>query len=384
MSEHNRKVTIAYITESLGAGGAERQLVELIKYLDRTRFNARVVTYYPDNFYRAELDELNVPTYRINRKGKWDLRPAMQLAHWLRSGEVDIVHAYLTTANFYAALAGRLARRGRIIATERCDWRRVTGRVRLYGNWAYRQADLVIANSDSARVNLMADLKLAADHTLFIPNGLDVNRFAPADRAARAALRDRLGWTDSQRSVLTVASFKPQKNHLGLVEALADFDLARTSLQFYWAGPPAPSSSFEQVKHRIDQLHLNDVIHFLGPRADVIDLYRACDVMVLNSLFEGTPNVVLEALACGRPVVATDVSDVSRYVLPGRTGWLIPAGDQAALRRALFEVSQMTPADLDRMGAQGREHVLQLKMDPDSLARRYEQLYVELLESTRP
>jgi glycosyltransferase involved in cell wall biosynthesis len=110
----------------------------------------------------------------------------------------------------------------------------------------------------------------------------------------------------------------------------------------------------------------------------VLDLYRACDVVVLNSLQEGTPNVVLEALAVGRPVIATDISDVARYVIPGHTGWLVPSNNPQALRLALVEAAAASDEQLEVMGRQGREHLISLGVDSDSLARRHEANYLRL------
>lgn len=378
----NSVIHIAFVLESLGAGGSERQLVELIKNLNREQFKVRVLTYIMDDFFRPELDRLGVSVRCLVRKGKWDLRAAFELARWLRSGEVDLVHAYSPTGNFYAVLAGKMARRGKVVASERCLLLRyLTGLMNIHGPWAYRNADLTIANSSSARSSLIEHLHLASDQVLFIPNGLDFEKFKPLNQEIRSALRKRLGWSGSHRIILTVASFKPQKNHQGILDAVEGDETGRSRLQFYWAGVLAPADEFSRVKERIALLHLTDLIHILGERDDVADLYRACDVLVLSSLWEGTPNVVLEAMACGRPVIATDVSDVSRYVLPGQTGWLVAPGDAEALRQALHEAAQIGDEELEQMGARGRQHLLNLGIDSTTMAHRHEQVYFKLLNS---
>ena len=380
MPDLKGKPSIAYIIESLGPGGAERQLVELIKHLDRERFDVRVLTYVPDNFFRPELERLDVPVWGLIRRGRWDLRPMLQLVHWLRSGEVDLVHAYTTASKLYAVLAGKLARQGQVVVSERANVLRYAGLYRLYGPWTYRHADLVIVNSNSTRTELLAHLNLDSARTLFISNGLDMDEYSPVDDETRQALRQRLGWPPSQRILLTVASFKEPKNHFGILDALEGFEAARSPLRFYWVGEPAPPDRFAGVRERIVQLGLVEVIHVLGLRSDVVELYQACDLLLLNSLWEGTPNVILEALACGRPVIATDVSDVSRYVLPGRTGWLVPPGNSDALRRVLDQVAQTSNEKLKEMGANGRQHLVELGIDSESLARRHEQAYLKLVK----
>ena len=373
------KVSIAYVNESLGPGGAEGQLVELVKHLDRERFDVRIMTYWPDDFHLPELERLGVPVRRLRRKGKWDLRPVVELARWLRSGQVDLVHAYLNTANLYAVLARILAGRGKVVVSERSVEHCYAGLRRLYRNWAYRRADAIIVNSSAARAELMDSKKLNDKRVLFIPNGIDMERYHPVDSETRLLLRRKLGWSPGERIMLTVASYKPPKNHLGIADALAGLDGTGTPLRFHWVGQPESPEMFSQIEKRIAELNLQDVIHISGPRSDIVDLYRACDVLILNSLWEGMPNVVLEALACGCPVIATDVSDVSRYVIPGLTGWLIPPGDADALRMALDQVSQMSEQDLRETGVRGRQHLLGLGVDSNSLARRHEQVYIELL-----
>ena len=378
------KFSIAYVIESLGPGGAQRQLVELIRNLDRKRFDVRVLTYYPQGFFQPELEGLHVPVWDLVRRGRSDPRPLLLLARWLRSGEVDLINAFMPLPAFYSILARQMAGRGRVVAALRGNLSLYRRQVRLYGTWAYKHADVMVANSNTARSQLLTDLKIDSDRALYIPNGLDMIRFSPVDDQARSALRRRLGWPASRRIVLTVANFSGVKNHLGILHALESLDVIRSPLRFCWAGPLRPPDGLLGIRERIAQLNLTDAIQILGPRNDVVDLYRASDVLLLNSISEGTPNVVLEAMACGCPVIATDVSDVSQYVLPGRTGWLIPPDDPQALRGVLGEVSTTPIEDLREMGDRGREHLSALGIDCSLMARRYERVYLSLLSGTCP
>lgn len=376
------RISVAYIIESLaGIGGAERQMVELIRHLDRTLIRARVLSYCPGNYFADQLEEAGVPLVIVPKAGRFDISPAGKLATWLRSGEVDLIHAYLYTSSFYAVLARVLTGRGKAVASERCALFDGRGLAQLYMPWTYRHADLTIANSASARECLLKRLKLDPNRVLFIPNGFDLNTFCPARDDARTALRAELGWDDNSKVVLTVAHLKEQKNHIGILDALDGLYPVRSSLRFCWAGIFEPQAADTQIRKRIARSGLQDLVQIMGPRRDVINLYRASDVLLLNSFYEGTPNAVLEALACGCPVLATDVSDVARYVLPGKTGWLIPPGDVSALRRALQDVAEASIGQLREMGRRGRQHLVQLHMDPASLARSHEAVYVNLVNA---
>lgn len=381
-SEIVTKISIAYVIQSLGPGGAERQLVELATHLDPARFTARVLTYFPDDFYRPQLDRAGVSVITLARHGKWDLSPVWHLRRWLAAGEVDLIHAYLSSANLYAVAARQLTRRGAVIVSERSSPAAYSGWQARYRRWAMRRAQLVVANSAAAQRQIIEMMGLSAERVHFIPNGLDLARYHPIAEDERQAVRQRLGWNAATQYVLTVANYTAVKDHKGILAALVGQDASSAWQQFIWAGAPVPAADYQSVVEQIRAQGLTDRVCLLGARTDVIDLYRAADVLLLNSRYEGSPNVVLEALACGCPVVATDVSDVGRYVLPGETGWLIPPGDVPALRAVLRQVAQTEPAQLLAMGLRGREHIERLGLDSDALARRYEAVYSGLINST--
>jgi glycosyltransferase involved in cell wall biosynthesis len=374
----SRPISLIYVNESLALGGAERQMVELIKHLNRDQFTVQVVTYFPADFFGYELKQLGVPVHKLVRHGKLDFKPVAFLARLLRSGEVDLIHAHLPAANFYGVAAKMISRCGRVVVTEQSSVSALSGLSRIYTPFAYRWADVTVANSATARADLIRKFHLAEERVRFIPGGVSMDRFSPGDAAERYALRQRLGWPASQHIALTVGSIKEAKNFPGYVEAIAGLGSQSERLEFYWAGPAPYPKLLAEVQQALRHYQIDHLIHLLGPRDDLIDLYRACDVFVLNSLWEGTPTVVLEALACGRPVIATDVSDVARYVIPGRTGWLVPRNDPAALRAALIEAAHATPEQLDALGRAGREHLISLGMDSGSLVRQHEQIYMSL------
>lgn len=373
-----RPISIAFVLESLGSGGSERQVVELIRKLNAKRFRCRVLTYFHDDFFRAMVQAVGVPVVHVPRWGKFDLRPMVRLSRWMRTGEVDIAHAFAKAANLYAVLAARRAKVGYAIASQRSLMANESVLGRLYSPWVYRRASLVIANSDYGRSELIRRLALAPEKTLFVPNGLDFDRFKPASEEQRTRLRNQLGWGARESIALTAATYKQVKNHLGIIEALQGGWLSDTSLRLCWAGKMAPPDQFRRVVHRLHEAGCARQVQVLGERRDLVDLLRACDLLVLNSTAEGTPNVVLEALACGCPVIATAISDVPRYVIPGVTGWVVPPNDSTALRGALQEAAASPSGRLRAMGQAGRQHLLALRLDSATIATCHEALYTRL------
>lgn len=378
----SKPIGIAYVIESLGSGGAERQLVELVTRLDRAQFIPRVLTFTDDDFYADRLERSDILHHRIRRKGRWDLRPVVILADWLRRGAVRLIHGFLHTGNFYAVVAKLLAARGEVIATERnsvCD-EMLSGVARYHVPWSFRRADLVIANSGAAREKLVRSLGLKSETTLYLPNAINTLDFYPAEHKQRADIRRRLGWPENEVAVLVVSSFKKQKNPLGLVHAISQIGITQRPIHVYWAGEPQPRSIFDETTALATRLGLTpEKLTFLGQRSDVADLYRACDVVLLYSFWEGTANVILEAQATGCPVVATDVADAANYVIPGETGWLVHPGNNDELATVLREIASIDRNALARRGADSRSRLLALDRSPDAMARRMEGIYAKVL-----
>jgi glycosyltransferase involved in cell wall biosynthesis len=227
---------------------------------------------------------------------------------------------------------------------------------------------------------------LGHDMSLYrvVHNGVDVERFAPGDGGA---VRRSLGIGEEERVVGMFAAFKPQKNHKMWIAAARRVlvRLPGTRLLFVGDvldGGAAGSAEYKRrVGQLIDEVGLRPHCVFLGNRDAVAPLYAACDVTVLPSLHEGTPNVLLESMACGVPVVASNVSD-NTYVVPnGRVGYLVPVGDGAALADRVC--SLLADEDQRRaMGRAGRDWVRQ-EFSTAVLARRMEAVYSELLDRKR-
>ena len=373
---HKDKASLAYFISSLGPGGAEGQLVELVKSLDRNQYNVRVLIYRPDSFFRPQLAALGVPVHYQPRRFKLDLGPVRVLSKWLSSGEVDLVHAFLDVPSFYGALAHCLAGKGKFVASERSV---ATHRSLLFWmlkSWAHRRADVTIANSEAGQKLVMQRAHLDGDRVIYIPNGVDMVRFAPVEKARRCAVRAGFDLGPDDLVFLTVGSFSPLKNHFGILDAMCSIPVP-SNWRFWWIGQH--SKLGERLRARILKKGLDRLVRTFPPVQRIEDYYSACDILVLNSLQEGTPNVVLEAMACGRPVVATDVSDMRKYVLPGKTGWMVPPGNPTALRSALQEVASCSREQLEAMGLAGRQHLMDLGMDTATMARRHEQVYARLL-----
>jgi len=246
--------------------------------------------------------------------------------------------------------------------------------------------DRIVANSRAgAKFN---GRLLGYDASMYrvVHNGVDTGRFSPGDGGS---VKSELGIERGEKVVGMFASFKAQKNHPLFFRAARIIQEKIPETRYLLvgdmlhAGMHGSDRYHAQMERLVDELGIRSRCLFLGNRADVSRLYRACDVTVLPSLFEGTPNVLLESMACGVPVVATDVSDNAYVVKNGETGYLVSVGDDAALAESVLRIlrdddlrEKMSRGSYDRI-----ETEFSLKRLVDKMLLVYREVYDETARS---
>ncbi len=235
--------------------------------------------------------------------------------------------------------------------------------------------DRIVAPSQSILDKLIADENADAKRCHAIPNGVDTSVFRPADVDERRALRAALGFSDDEVLFGCVASFSPVKRHVDLLTAFADVVRTNPNARLLLVGEGPLRGD---VEAQIAALDMSRHVALLGARADVERILPALDAFVLASNTEGLSNAILEAQACGLPVVATAVGGNPDLVHAGKTGWLVAAESPAELARALRDVID-NPQTARAFGANARAHV-QREHSVDAMAASYERLYRELAD----
>ncbi len=348
------------VISNLEYGGAQRQVVEIANGLPPHGFTVHVCSLSDYTPLAANLRGRPHPLHVIPKHWKFDISIVPRLARFLRQVRADIVHGFLFDANIAVRLSGVLARTPLVIDSERNSNYRLKRRQLLAYALTSRLRHLCVANSQAgARFNSQLT-GTAIDRYRVVYNGVDVERFRPGDRSAT---RSPLGLGDDEYVIGMFGSFKPQKNHAMAFRAFAQVAGRLPKARLLLVGDELAGGLHGTNHHKqamltlIDELGIQARCLALGNRTDVEALYPACDVLVLPSLFEGTPNVALEAMACGVPVVATDVAD-NAYVIPnGRAGHIVALGDVPGLAEMLTGMAA-NPEDRTRMGLFARHWVV--------------------------
>jgi len=354
MAERKRPLRVALVVSNLEFGGAQRQVVHLAQSLDPRRFETHVCSlsgYVP---LAKDGAAGSLRLHVVEKRGKYDVSVIARLRRLLLQLRADVVHGFLFDAQLAARVAGRLARVPVVVDSERnSDYgmRRVQ---RLAFRLTRGCVDLVIANS-CAGAEFHRRLHGHPEgqyHVVY--NGVDTDRFRPLPRED---VRQELGFDQGSVVAGIFGSFKPQKNHPLFFAAAARVAERHPELRLLVVGDQLAGGLRGSGEHKrrvaaiVDERGLRERCVFLGNRPDPERLYNACDVVVLPSFYEGTPNVLLESMACGVPALATDVGDNARVVPDGSAGFIVPSGDEDLLAERLARL--VTSAELRRRLGEG-------------------------------
>ncbi len=315
-SEKRLKVMI--VISNLGYGGAERQVVELANYIDKGKFEFHICALSEHVPLAEKLVSENVRLHILPKKTKFDIGLVFRLRRLLRLESIDIVHGFLFDADMASRLAGRLAGVPVVIGSERNSNQNYRAVHKFLFRYTRSFIDLCVANSSAGKSFNRSLTQMPEERYRVVHNGVDIERFQPRELTE---LRGKLGIEEGEMVVGIFGSFKAQKNHGIFFRAAAEILKRNPNTKFLIVGGKikegveSSGSYTGNLLALMDKLDIRQHCIFTGVRPDVEKYYNLCDVTVLPSLFEGTPNVALESMASGVPVVATDVSD-NRKVMP--------------------------------------------------------------------
>ncbi len=323
----NRKtINVLQLIEGLSFGGAETKLLELISQMDRNRFNTVVCSLGMGDRIKNKFDDLNVKFVNLKRRGRIDPKIIWEVAKLIRNEKIDVV----MTTLFYADVVGALAR---AISPAKAvfSWETISApewllrhRLLTY-RFAMHFCDKVVSVSNATADWLVKKRGLPPNKVMVIPYGVDLKLYQVG---RNPELKAKLGIPVESPVVGVVARLHPQKGHCYLIEAARAIVAAHPAVRFVFVGD---GELRPQLQRQVRDHGLAQHFHFLGFREDVKDLLQTFDIFVLPSLYEGLPNVVLEAMATGLPVVATAVDGTTELIVDSETGFLVPPRNAQAL-----------------------------------------------------
>ena len=375
-----RPVKILYIIGTLDFGGSERQLIRLVIGLDRSRFHPVVCCLSRRGPLADELAQHGVKVEIVSFRGLTILRDLPQVLLrfrrlvWLfREEKPDILHGFLFWAYILGTYAAKLAGVPIVLASRRGlgHFKADKPHYLFLERLANRLTDLIVANAEAVKQDVLRQELVEPSKVRVVYNGIDPS---PYVFTADPALRASLGVPEAARVVGVVANLIPYKGHRDFLHACRAIRQRQAGITFLLIGDGPCRGELEGLAR---DLGLEKDVRFLGTRRDIPQLLALMDVVVLPSLEEGLPNAILEAMAAGKAVVATQVGGVPEAVVQGETGLLVPPGDPQALADAVLLLLADRPL-AEAMGRAGRDRVAKM-FGLDRMIRETEALYQEVL-----
>jgi glycosyltransferase involved in cell wall biosynthesis len=372
---------VLHVITGIDRGGAENHLFDLVRH-QRASGMAVTVAYLRGNgYWAAPLRALGLEVHALGLRFYGDPRPLLRLRRVINGEELDLVHAHLPPAELYCrfALLGISAKRLPMIVTKHIDepFCKLPGNLQL-GRWVARRAARVIAISNAVRTYLTDFyLRLPPEQVVTIYYSLDAAPYLAAQPEAVARLRKEWGISEETIVVGTAARLVPQKSLDTLIEGFAMFAsgcAAPAKLVIAGCGPLEADLREHARKHGIA-----DRVVWAGFREDIPVVMSAFDIFALTSLYEGFGLVVLEAMAAGRPVIASRSSALPEVVADGETAILIPTLQPEAVAGALQQLAE--PERRRALGESGRRRAVG-EFTPAVMFEKTDKLYADRFAQT--
>ncbi len=372
---------MAFWAGSFERAGTQQFLLELLKRIDRARFDPIVMSTLRTGELISDIESLGIEVIEFGT-GRTLMSPAticgfFRAARFLRRERVAVLNCMLGLVTLIGPFVGRAAGVPVVLNNQRnlSYWMHGRSREAVYRFVNRRLVDAVLVNSAAAETELLDRFGVPAGKVVSVGTGIDLRRIAEA-RVGDELAKD-LGL--SGRTVVgIVAKLSPVKGHEYFLRAAAGIAKARDDVAFLVVGDGPRRETLTQMAK---ELGIEDAVVFAGARDDVPSLLKLMDVFVLSSLSEGSPNAVLEAMAAGLPVVATDVGGLPDMVIDGESGILVAPGDSEALGSAISELL----GDPERAEAMGRMGLTLAtdKHDIEKVVQKVEGIMDRLLDSSR-
>jgi len=367
------RIRVVHIVPTLDPSGAEKQLALLAANTPKDRFDVRVIALTRGGPYERDLADAGVPVHVIGKKVKGDPFALWRLVRLLRELQPTIVQTWLFAGNSYGRFAARMAKTPIVVASERCvDSWKSNLQLRI-DRWLMRWTDAVSVNAEAVK-EFYAKQGIPPEKLHVIPNAV-TSVDAVVDRAS---LRREIGVGESSFVLGFVGRLWPQKRVEDLIWGADILRIAEWPVEVVIVGEGPRRSALEWF---VVKMKKTGDVHFLGKRADARRLMAGFDALVLPSVFEGMPNVVLEAMATGTPVVASRIPGTIEVVSHNETGLLFEAQRPSEMARQVQRL--LEEPGLGQRLADTAKHVVAEKFTVEAMTAGYVALYERLLEERK-
>ncbi len=354
---------IVLFTDSLGAGGAQRQLCGLAVMLNKLNYDVSVLTYHSSDFYKSYLDEHNVRNLIIG-EGEGTIQRILSIRKFIKREKSDCVIAYQETPALISSFIRSTGVKFHLVVSERNTTQKISLRDKVRFS-LYKYADAIVPNSYSQEKFLASRYKWMKKKLCTITNFVDLNNFSFNNH-----IRNEIPL------IVIAASIWPPKNTLGFIDALKILASKDVPFKVKWYGySEANEEYFKLAQAKIEQCKLSEYIELLPKTKDIQEVYRQSDYFCLPSFYEGVPNVIAEAMSTGRPILCSNVCDNPRYVIEEVNGYLFDPNNLENMAEQILKGLSVSDQVYDQMCQESRKRAEEM-LSMDTFLKKY----IEIIE----
>ena len=353
---------ILLVIDSLTSGGAQRQIVGLAKLLHEKGYNVKLIYYHNIEFYKPFLDGNGVKNELIEDSSN-AIKRIFNIRKAIKDFNPDVIISYLDTPNIITCLLKFCGMRYKLIVSERNTTQILNYKEKIKF-LMMRWANIIVPNSYSQEKFIQNNFQKLANKVHTITNFVDTDFFVPSNFAISDICK-----------IISVGRVSEQKNTLFFLQALNCLKKEGLSFHVDWYGYSIPHY-WRLCEEYIQENNLSDVISFHKPSNNIVNKYQECDVFILPSIYEGFPNVVCEAMCCGKPILCGDICDNSLIVKNGINGYLFDPFSVDDMINKIRTFITLSSERKKTMGIESRKLSLE-KFSSDLFIKKY----IDLIEN---
>ena len=366
-----KKIRVAHLMQVLHFGGKENGVVNIVNNINPDIFENHIITFLPGGSLQKNVDPERCKVSATGRKWGNDMSLPFKVARILRQNQIDILHTHAWGTLLEGYGGAKIARTPILIHGEHGTMKDDSMKHKILQRYIWKKFDRVLSVSEVLRNQLSQRIGFPASHIHALVNGVNLERFSCVAEL------------DNPKELIDLPADTPVFGSVGRLVKVKNYPLLlraakkvfekmpNARLLMVGAGPLYP-----ETRQLIEDLGISDKVIFNRWKKNIPDYIRAMDLFILPSFSEGMSNTILEAMACSRTVIATDVGGNPELVVNNVTGKLVPSDDDEAMAAAILDLLQ-NPKKLEQYATAGRKRV-EDNFTSDQMYRRYEKLYIEL------
>lgn len=373
--EDREKKVILFI-DSLVSGGAQRQILLLARELVASKYKPQVLIYNENYELLNFIKDLNIPVTLVKKKSKLPVVFLYKLFVFFKKEQPDILLSYLHMPTVLSRVVGRLAGVRTIITSERNLDINHSLKTLLLEKMLNSCSTAIVANAYSIKDLLVEKVKIDPIRISVIYNGVDTRMYSILNVNDRESARQKFGFTSDDVVITLPGRIVLQKNHLCLVKAIGLLNGTADNIRVLFVGNEIDLNVKQELVDDISRNDMCDKYTFAGQQTNMNEIYGLSDIVVLPSLWEGLPNVAIEAMACGRVVIASDIADNKQLIEDKYSGYLFSNDNHKALSETIALCLKQSADDLNNMGLRAKDRVDEL-----CSLNKFKKSYIALFDS---